>query len=89
MNMQVRIKGTHEFDDLFSLALAGGKMLNPESDTPTFQFPSDMHYQEYRSHKRRLKEAGKSGSTEPSDKPAGRSAKRNEYRWKLGSKHYL
>lgn len=93
MNMAVRIKGTHEIDDQFSLALAGGRMINPESDNPTFVFPSDVHYSEYKRHKRRLKEAGKRGSSEPNNesgnKPAGRSATRNEHRWKLGSKHYM
>jgi hypothetical protein len=89
MNMQTRCKGTHSFEDIFSLQLAGGKMLNPESDNPTFVFPSDVHYSEYKRHKRKLKEAGERGSTEQSDKPAGRSATRNEHRWKLGSKHYM
>jgi hypothetical protein len=48
MNMQTRCKGTHSFEDIFSLQLAGGKMLNPESDNPTFVFPSDIHYSSIR-----------------------------------------
>lgn len=89
MQMQVRCKGSHEFIDQFALRLSGGTMLNPESDNPTFLFNNDMIYQEFKRHKRQLKEAEKGESAQKINTPVGKSTTRNANRRKFGGKHYI
>lgn len=88
MQLQVRCKGSHEFDDIFALKLAGGIMMHPEKEHPTFVFQNDSHYQEFKRHKRQLKEADKDGTTNKINKPVGTATSKYTRRRKLASRDF-
>ena len=56
--MQVRCKGSHDFDDILNLKKVSGTMMNEEREFPTFVFISSMTMtstKDYNEHQRRLK----------------------------------
>lgn len=74
MQMQIRIKASDKFEDLFALELAGGK--KSEGEHPKFIFSSQAQRNDYDRIRRQLKGENEDGATTTKGDPEARTVSR-------------